>query len=129
MTGGAGATVDAGPPGRAARSGGIVHDHHTTDHHTTDRRTDGERVLSVRVEPSDPGRATLRVRFVRTGGGRERYSDEGHELQWRGEEHDLRERARALAAVHDLVPVWEDRSWLQGDTRRPPASCYRDRGR
>ncbi|MFZ4519041.1 MAG: hypothetical protein ACOYOP_11670 [Microthrixaceae bacterium] len=105
-------------------------DHHlTTDRHTGERGTAGERVLSVRVEPSDRGRATLRVRFARTAAGPDPRPDEGHELQWRGDERDLRERARALAAVHDLVPVWEDRSWLQGDTRRPPASCYLDRGR
>lgn len=92
-----------------------------------DQRLTDERVLSVRIEAADPGRATLRVQFGRAPEDPARAEPGGHELQWRGDEQDLRDRARALAAVHDLVPVWEDRSWLSGATRRPPASLYRTR--
>ena len=92
------------------------------------QRTTDERVLSVRIETADHGCATLRVCFERATAGPERRGED-HELQWRGNEQDLRDRARALAAVHDLVPVWEDRSWLSGTTRRPPASLYRTRER
>ncbi len=45
----------------------------------------------------------------------------------RGEEPTMRALVHDLAAEHDLVPIWEDASWMDDGSRRPPAPFYTTR--
>jgi len=39
----------------------------------------------------------------------------------------MREYVHELAAHHDLVPIWDDDSWMGDGSRRPPAPFYTTR--
>ena len=47
----------------------------------------------------------------------------------RGHESEMRRYVRALAAQHDLVPLWQDRSWVRSGRRRPLPDRYGVRDR
>lgn len=74
-------------------------------------------MVSLMIDQLSAGVARLRVVFVRDG------SVEEDEVVT-GPVGHVRSLARSMAADHDLVPVWEDSSWISGDSRRPPASRY-----
>ena len=79
-----------------------------------------ERVLAVEIERDPGGSAAVCVTYE---------ADSGEELvrEVRGPEATIREMARRLAEANDLVPLWEDLSWLLNGRARPPASHYRPR--
>lgn len=78
------------------------------------------RVRTVQIEAGDDGAAAVCVTYE---------SEAGEELvrRTRGPEATVRAIARDLAERHDLVPLWEDLSWLWNGMARPPASLYRPR--
>ena len=76
-----------------------------------------ETVLSVWIGGAPHGRATVQV--VARGAQGERIV-----TRQRGVEADMRELVHDLAGAHDLVPIWDDDSWVGGAGRRPPAPFY-----
>lgn len=79
-----------------------------------------ERVLAVQIERDPEGSAAVCVTY-------EAETGEALVREVRGPEPTIREMARKLAEANDLVPLWEDLSWLWNGMRRPPASLYRPR--
>ena len=39
----------------------------------------------------------------------------------------MRSAVRKLASANDLVPIWDDHTWMVDGTRRPPAPFYTTR--
>jgi hypothetical protein len=79
-----------------------------------------ERVLSVWIGVAPHGVATVQV--VARGSDGERLV-----VRRRGLESEMREFVRDLAGQHDLVPIWDDTTWLDDGSRRPPAPFYTTR--
>lgn len=77
------------------------------------------RARSLAVEELVAGAATLSIVIERDG----RFVEE----RVTGTLSELRVRARTIANAHDLVPIWGDSSWIQGEARRPPASRWEPR--
>lgn len=77
-------------------------------------------MVSLMIEQLSVGVARLRVVVVRDGA-----VEEKDEVT--GPVDHVRSLARSMAADHDLVPIWEDSSWIVGDSRRPPADRYEHR--
>lgn len=79
-----------------------------------------ERVLSVWIGVAPQGTATVQVVSRTATGAR-------HVERRRGLESEMRAFVRALAGEHDLVPIWDDSTWLDSGARRPPAPFYTTR--
>jgi|JI8StandDraft_1071087.scaffolds.fasta_scaffold735566_1 hypothetical protein len=79
-----------------------------------------EQVLSVWIGGAPHGLATVQV-VARSATGERLVTRE------RGEESSMRTLVHDLAAEHDLVPIWEDASWMDDGSRRPPAPFYTTR--
>lgn len=79
-----------------------------------------ERVLSVWIGVAPQGTATVQV-VSRTAAGTR------HVERRRGLESEMRAFVQDLAGQHDLVPIWDDSTWLDSGARRPPAPFYTTR--
>jgi hypothetical protein len=79
-----------------------------------------EQVLSVWIGGSPSGLTTVQV-VARSATGERTVS------RRRGDEIAMREWVHELAARHDLVPIWDDASWMEDGSRRPPAPFYTTR--
>lgn len=79
-----------------------------------------EQVLSVWIGASPHGHATVQV-VARSTAGQRVVTRE------RGDEATMRTMVQSLAAQHDLVPIWDDATWMSDGTRRPPAPFYTTR--
>ncbi len=77
-----------------------------------------DRVISLFIERPSGSAATLRVVFERDG--------ELDEHEMVGSHDDIREIARSIAGMQDLVPIW-DPSWVIAPSPRPPADRYERR--
>ena len=75
-----------------------------------------ERVVEISICDQPDGRVELTVVSIDHAGRAVVEVVEGDGMT-------VRSRARLLAAQHDLVPEWLDRSWIRGGVR-PPASRY-----
>ncbi len=79
-----------------------------------------DQVVSVWIGAAPHGLATVQV-VTRSAGGERLVTRE------RGEESAMRNAVRKLASQNDLVPIWDDHTWLSDGTRRPPAPFYTTR--
>lgn len=80
-----------------------------------------DQVVSIWIGSGSDGLTTVKVVTERPVGR----SAEVH----RGPAADMRRYARALAAKHDLVPVWPDPAWRAAGARRPLPPVYVQRSR
>jgi hypothetical protein len=79
-----------------------------------------EQVLSVWIGDAPNGLATVQV-VARTSSGERTIT------RRRGEVCAMRAFVQDLAGRHDLVPIWDDDSWMSDGSRRPPAPFYTSR--
>lgn len=75
-----------------------------------------DRVVEISICERPGGRVELTVVSIDEAGRAVVEVDEGDATF-------VRTQARVLAARHDLVPEWRDRSWIRSG-ERPPASRY-----